>query len=73
MGAWWKSIKLQKPGNSPWHGPEVVKRQRVAKERAAQIVRSWTLQKEMRDVLERVSAGVAGRILDSANSKEIRA
>ena len=38
----------QKPGNSPEPGPEVVKRQRVAKERAAQRVRSWTVQNEMR-------------------------
>ena len=53
--------------------PEVVKRQRVAKNRAAQRVRSWTVQNEMRDVLGRVSAGAAERILDSANFKEIRA
>ena len=62
----------QKPGNFPGFGPEVVKRQRVAKERAAQRVRSWTAQNEMRGVLGRVSARVAGRILDSANPREIR-
>ena len=45
--------------------------QRVAKERAAQRVRSWTVNTEMRSVLERVSASAAGRILDSANSKLI--
>ena len=33
-----------------------------------QRVRSWTVQNEMRGVLGRVSAGAAGRILDSANS-----
>ena len=32
-------------------GPEVVKKQRVAKEREAQRVRSWTVQNEMRGVL----------------------
>ena len=48
-------------------------RQRVAKERAAQRVRSWTVQNEMRGVLGRVSAGAAKTILDSANSREIRA
>ena len=35
--------------------------------------RSWTVQKEMRGVVGRVSAGAAGKILDSANPKEIRA
>ena len=64
-------MEPQKPGNSPRSGPEVVKRQSVAKERAAQKVRSWTVQNEMRGVLGRVSTGTAGRILDSANSREI--
>ena len=36
-------------------------------------VRSWTAQNEMRGVLRRVSTGAAGRILDSANPKEVRA
>ena len=52
----------QKPGNSPGSGPEVVERQGVAKERAAQ--RSWTVPNQMRGVLGRVSTGAAGRILD---------
>ena len=63
----------QKPGNSPGPGPEVVERQRVVKKRAAQRVRSWTVQNEMRGVLERMSTGAAERILDSANPREIRA
>ena len=46
---------------------------RVAKEQAAQRVRSWSVQNEMRGVLGRVSAGAAGRILDFANFREIRA
>ena len=66
-------MEPQKPGNSPGLGPEVIKRQRVAKERAAQRAHSWTVQNEMRGVLEQVSAGTAGRILDSANSRKIRA
>ena len=53
-------------GNSSEPGPEIVKRQRVAKERAAQ---SWTVQNEIRGVLGRV---YAGRALDSANPREIR-
>ena len=32
MGAWRKTMEPQKPGNSPGSGPEVVKRQRVAKD-----------------------------------------
>ena len=36
-----------------------------------QRVRSWTVQNEMRGVLGRVSTGAAGRILDSANLREI--
>ena len=39
-------MKPKKPGNSPRPGPEVVKRQRVAQERAAQKVSSWTVQNE---------------------------
>ena len=65
-------MEPQKLGNSSGSGPEVVERQRVAKEGAAQRVRSWTVQNEMRGVLGRVSAGAAGRILDSANPGEIR-
>ena len=48
-------------------------RERVPKERAAQRVRSWTVQNEMRGVLGRVSAGAAGRILDSSNPRELKA
>ena len=39
---------------------------------SGQRVRSWTAQDEMRDVLGRVSTGTAGRILHSANPREIR-
>ena len=66
-------MEPQKPGNFSRSGTEVVKRQRVAKERSAHRVRSWTVQNEIRGVLGRVSAGAEERILDSANSKEIRA
>ena len=65
-------MELYKPGNFLGPKPEIAERQRVAKERAAQRVRSWTLHNEMRVVLGRVSAGAAGRILDSANLREIR-
>ena len=61
-----------KLGNSPGPGPEVVERQRVAKERAAQRVRSWTVQNEMSGVLGRVPTSTEGRILDSDNPREIK-
>ena len=56
-------MEPQKPGNSPGSGPEVVERQRV---------QSWTVQNEMGGVLGQVSTGAAGRVLDSANPREIR-
>ena len=40
-------------GQLPRQGPEVVERKRVARERAAQRVHSWTMQNEMRGVLGR--------------------
>ena len=66
-------MEPQKLGNFPGSGPEVVERQRVAKEQAVQRVHSWTVQNEMRGVLGQVSAGIAGKILNSANPGEIRA
>ena len=52
-------MEPQKLGNSPGPRPEGVKRQRVAKEQAAQGVRSWTVQNNMRGIVGRVSAGAA--------------
>ena len=72
-GVWRKTMEPQKTGSSPRSGPEVVERLRVAKERAAKRVRSWTVKNEMRGVLRRMSAEAAGRILDSANPREITA
>ena len=66
-------MEPQKPGNSPGTRTEVVEKQRVAKERAAQRVRSWTVQNEMRGVLRPMSACAARRILDSSNPRQIRA
>ena len=59
MRAWRKTIEPQKPGNFPGPRSEILERQRVAKERAAQKVRSWTVQNEMRNVMRRVFAGAA--------------
>ena len=66
-------MEPQKPGNFAGPGTEVVETQRVAKEPVPQRVRSWTVQNEMRGVLERVSTGDAGRALNSANPRKIRA
>ena len=66
-------MKPQKLGNSPGPRSEIVERKGVAKDQAAQRVRSWAVQNDMRGVLGRVSAGAARRILDSANPREIRA
>ena len=66
MRAW---RKTREPGS----GPEVGERQRLTKKQAAQRVNSWTMQNEMRGVLGRMSVGAVGRILDSANPREIRA
>ena len=41
-------MEPQKPENSPGPGPEILERQRIAKERAAQRVRSWAAQNKMK-------------------------
>ena len=66
-------MEPQKPGNFPGPGSEVVKREREWPKSERHRVRCWTVQNEMRDVLGRVSAGAAERILDYANPKKIRA
>ena len=50
--------------------PRVWTRGRTETE-SRQRVPSWTVQNEMRDVLGRVSTGATGRILNSANPREI--
>ena len=60
-------------GQLPGSGTEVIERQVVSKEQAAQSVRSWIMQIEMRVVLRRMTKGAASMILDSANSREKRA
>ena len=47
-------MRPQKPGKSPGPGPEVLERQKIAKERATQKVHSWTVQNEMRGAQGRV-------------------
>ena len=59
VGARRKAMRPQKPSDSPGHWPEVIERERVTIERAAQKVRNWTVQNERRGVLDRVSAGAA--------------
>ena len=67
-----KTMESQKPGYSPRPRPEVAERERVAQERAAQKVHSWSVQNERSNVLGRIAASAAGRILNSADSREIR-
>ena len=62
-------MEPQKPGNSPGPGPEVVETE--SRQRASS-TESEAIQCRMRCVLGRESAGTAGRILDSANPREIR-
>ena len=66
-------MEPQKPGNSPGSGSEVIERQRVTKERAAQRECGWTVQNEMKGVLGQVSTGATGKILDSADPRKTRA
>ena len=66
------TMEPQKPENYPGPGPEIVERQKVTNERAAQRVRSWTVQNEMKSVLGRVYASAAGWIHDSSNPRDIR-
>ena len=63
-------MEPQKPGNSPGPGPEVVETT-IAEDRAVQRVRSWTVQDERCPGTS--VCRPAGRILDFANLKEIRA
>ena len=48
-------MQPKRPGNYPGPGPEVVKRERVAKKQAAQRVCSWKVQNEMRGAQGRMS------------------
>ena len=63
-------MEPQKPANSPVPEPEVVEKQRVTKDRAAQRARIWTVQNEMIGVLGRMSADAAARILDFSNPRK---
>ena len=62
----------QNPGNFPEPGSEVAERQKIAKQRAAQRVCSWTMQNELRG-RGMGSASAARRIFDSANPRKIGA
>ena len=52
-------MEPQKSGKSRGPEPEVVERQKVAKEHAARRVRNWAVQNEMGGVLRRMAAGAA--------------
>ena len=54
-----KTMEPQKSENSPGPEPELIEWPRIAKERAAQRVRSWTVQSGMSGVLGVASASAA--------------
>ena len=66
-------MEPQKSSYFPCPGSKVVEKRKIAKERAAQRVRSRTVQNKIRSVLGLVSTGATRRIFDSANPKEKRA
>ena len=61
-------MEPQKPGNSSGSGPEVIERQE-SRQRVSGARESAAGQCRMRS---EISAGAVGRILDSANPREIR-
>ena len=65
-------MEPQKLSNFSDPEPEIVEKQRVVKEQAAQRVNSWRVQNEMRSVFGRMIADAACRVLVSVNSMEKR-
>ena len=59
MGACEKTMESQKLGNFSGFEPETIERQRVTVKRAAQRVFSWTVQNEMKNVLNWMTPGSA--------------
>ena len=64
-------MEPQKPDTYP-RPEEAVLGKEVAKERAEKRFRIMTVQNETRGVLDRMTADAAQRILNPANSREIR-
>ena len=54
-----KTTEPKKPLNSLRRGPEVIEKERDARDQVAQRARSWTVQNKMRDVLGRMTAAAA--------------
>ena len=65
-------MELQKPGNSPRPGREILNRKKIVKRRVAQIIHSWTAQNEMRSPLGGMTADAASRVLNSAYFREVK-
>jgi len=61
METWRNSTEIQQSGHAPWSGPEV-KNVSSAKDNAPERLRCRTIQEEVSQILQRVSAGAA-RIL----------
>jgi len=64
MGPWRNSTKTQRSGHAPRSGPEVKNGRSSAKNGAPERLRCGTIQEEVSQILQRVSAGAAGRIFN---------
>jgi len=63
MGAWKNFTETQQSGQAPRFGPKVKNERSNAKDGAQERLRYGTIQKEVSQILQRVSADTAGKIL----------
>jgi len=63
MEAWMNSTETQQSGHTPRSGPEVKNGSSSAKDDTPERFRYGTIQKEVSQILQRVSAGAARSIL----------
>jgi len=63
MGAWTNSTETQQSSHAPRSGPEIKNGRSSAKDGAPERLRCKTIQEEVRQILQRVSAGAARRTL----------
>jgi len=63
MGAWMYSTETQQSGHAPRSGPVVKNERSNDKDGAPERLRCGTIQEEASQILQRVSAGAARRIL----------
>jgi len=63
MGTWRNFTETQQSGQAPRYGPEVKNRRSSAKHGAPERLTCRTIQEEVSQILQRVTAGAARRIL----------